>query len=93
MDTIYLLQNGFDVSSNELDDAFREKAIENAKKAGFNINPTSFDWRELSKNYSRSSFDAVICLGNSLTCIFEKEDQLKTLREFHSVLKPGGVTN
>lgn len=90
VDTIYLLQQGFDVSSNELDDAFRKKAIENARQSGFNINPTSLDWRQLSKTYSENSFDSVICLGNSLTCVFGREDQLKALREFYSVLRPGG---
>ncbi len=91
VDTIYLLQQGFNVSSNEFDNAFREKAIENAKKSGFNIKPTNLDWRELSKVYSENSFDAVICLGNSLTCLFGRENQLKALSQFYSILKPGGV--
>lgn len=90
VDTVYLLQQGFDVSCNEFDDAFRAKAIENAKKFGFFINPTSLDWRELDKEYEENSFDAVICLGNSLTCIFGRENQLKTLGQFQRILKPGG---
>ncbi|MCL4418890.1 class I SAM-dependent methyltransferase [Patescibacteria group bacterium] len=91
VDTIYLLSQGFDVSSNEVDDAFREKAIENAKKSGFEIEPTSLNWRYLSKSYQPSSFDAVICLGNSLTCVYGKVNQLECLKQFYSVLKPGGV--
>ncbi len=93
VDTIYLLEQDFEVSSNEIDDAFREKAIDNAKKKGFNITPTNLDWRDLSKSYSENSYDAVICLGNSLTCVFEREDQSKSLQEFYNILKPGGGVN
>lgn len=91
VDTIHLLQQGFEVSSNEVDDAFREKAIENAKKSGFSIEPTNLDWRQLSKTYPENSFDAIICLGNSLTCLFGRENQLRALHQFYSILKPGGV--
>ena len=90
VDTIYLLQQGFDVSANEIDDAFRSKAIENAKKAGFSLNPTSADWRDLSEAYRRNSQDALICMGNSLTCIKGEEGLLKALHEFQRILKPGG---
>lgn len=91
VDTIYLIQEGFEVSSNEVDSPYREKAIENAKKAGLTINPTNLDWRELTKSYKENSFDAIICLGNSLACLFGKENQLKALKEFHSLLKPRGI--
>lgn len=91
VDTIYLLQNGFDVSSNEIDDAFKEKAIQNAKKSGFEIKPTNLDWRGLSKSYPQNSFDSIICLGNSLTCVFGRENQVQNLKQFYSLLKPGGV--
>lgn len=90
VDSIYLLQQGFDVSSNEIDDAFRKKAVENAKNKGFNIAPTNLDWIDLSKSYSEN-FDAVICLGNSLTCLFGRENQLKALQEFYHILRPGGL--
>ena len=91
VDTIYLLEQGFDVSSNEIDNSFRKKAVENAKKSGFNIAPTNLDWRELSKAYTENSFDAIICLGNSLTCLFGRENQVQSLKQFYSLLKPGGA--
>lgn len=89
VDTIYLLQNGFDVSSNEIDDAFREKAIENAEKARFEIQPTNLDWRELLKSYPENSFDAVLCIGNSLACFTSNKDYPSVLSSFYSVLKSG----
>lgn len=89
VDTIYLLQQGFDVSANEIDDAFRSKAIENARREGFLINPTNLDRQNLSSKYQESSFDALICLGNSLTCVFGRANQIATLRQFCQLLKQG----
>ena len=91
VDTIYLLQQGFNVSANEVDDAFRRKAVENARSQGLTMSPTNLDWRELDRAYQAQSYDAIICLGNSLTCLFEKEDQLAALRQFHRILRSGGV--
>jgi len=91
VDTIYLLQQGFEVSANELDDAFRQKAIENAQRDGLTIAPTALDWRKLEEKYPADLYDAVICFGNSLTCLFGRENQLEALRQFRRVLAPGGV--
>ncbi len=91
VDTIYLLQQGFDVSCNEIDDAFRKKAIENAKNQGCDISPTALDWRDLTAEYGKESVDAIICMGNSLTCLFDRENQLEVLRQFRTILKPGGA--
>ena len=91
VDTTYLLNRGYNVSANEVDEPFRQKTVENAKKAGFDIEPTNLDWRALTKTYQENSFDAIICLGNSLTCLFGKENMLAALKEFNKVLKDGGV--
>lgn len=90
VDTIYLLQKGFNVSCNEFDDAFRAKAIENARKFGLEIKPTLVDWQRLSETYADASFDAIICFGSSLVCLFKRYSQIQALREFYSLLKPGG---
>ena len=57
VDTIYLIQQGFNVSSNDNDEAFRQKAIENAKRLGLKISPTNLDWRDLDKEYKEDTFD------------------------------------
>lgn len=90
VDTIYLLGQGFNVSCNEVDDAFRAKAVDNAKGRGFDITPTALDWRDLDRQYQKESFDAVLCYGNSLTVLQGRENQLKVLCQFHQLLKPGG---
>lgn len=55
------------------------------------ISPSNLDWRGLSKTYEENSFDAIICIGNSLTCLFGRKNHLKALKEFHTLLKPRGV--
>lgn len=90
VDTIYLLENGFTVEANEFDAAFRDKAKENARKKGFVIAPTALDWRSLDRDYAADSQDAVICMGNSLTCLSDNGNQLAALEQFHRVLRPGG---
>ncbi|MCK6550474.1 class I SAM-dependent methyltransferase, partial [Myxococcota bacterium] len=48
------------------------------------------DWRELSSRVS-TRFDAVLCLGNSFTHLFDESDRVAALAEFHQVLRPGGI--
>ena len=91
VDSIYLLKAGFDVTSNDIDKLFIKKAQENAEQHKVKLNITEFDWRKLSKYFGKGTFDAVLCLGNSLTYLFKKRDQLKTLKNFLHILKGGGI--
>jgi len=90
-DSIYLLKQGFDVTSNDLDETFIAKALENAKAENVQLKITRFDWRKLDTELAQESFDAVILLGNSLTYLFDEKDQLETLRQFKRLLRSGGV--
>jgi len=89
VDSIHLLKEGFDVTSNDIDLLFIKKAYENAKEVTLKV--TQHDWRELDKHFVGESFDAVCCLGNSLTYLFNKEGRLKTLRNFRHMLKEGKI--
>ena len=89
-DSINLIQHGFKVSSNEIDEDFKNLALVNARNDGINLDIRSCDWRELSKCYA-NKFDALICLGNSFTYMLTKEDQIKALKEMSSLLKEGGI--
>lgn len=90
-DSIYLLKNNFDVTSNDLDELFIQKAKENADKHNVALNITKHDWRDLDKHFKNQNFDAAFCLGNSLTYLFKKEDQLKTLKNFFRIIKNDGI--
>ncbi len=90
-DTIYLLKEGFEVISNDLDKEFIKKAQQNAKKENVKLNITSYDWRKLAQHFEKESFDAVLCLGNSITYLFDKKDQIETLNQFKKMLRKNGT--
>lgn len=90
-DSIYLIKEGFDVTSNDIDELIIQKALENAKKQNVQLKITNLDWRELTKEIPEESFDAVLCLGNSLTCLFGQKNQIIALKQFYTILKDGGI--
>lgn len=90
-DSIYLIKQGFDVTSNEIDRAFLNVAIESAKKENITLKITTLDWRKLDSELPKESFDAVILLGNSLTYLFSKQAQLEALSQFKNILKKSGI--
>ncbi len=91
VDSIFLLKNGYEVTSNELDRHFLKKAVENAANEGLSLKLVSHDWRELDRHIRTESSDAIICLGNSLAHLFEQTDQLMTLRNFLRLLDRNGI--
>lgn len=90
-DSIYLIQQGYDVISNEVDKTFLSEALKNAKKENVELTVTALDWRKLDSEFSEESFDAVILLGNSLTYLFTEKSRLQTLRQFRKLLRKGGI--
>lgn len=90
-DSIYLIKEGFDVTSNDIDEAFIKKAKENAKRENVRLKVLKLDWRRLTKKIPKESFDAVLCLGNFLTCLLKYEDRLATLKQFRAILKKKGI--
>ncbi len=90
-DSIYLIKQGFDVVSNEIDEAFLKKALANADTEDVSLKITALDWRELDTKLPKESFDAVILLGNSLTYLFTNKAQVEALSQFKKLLKEDGV--
>ena len=88
--SIRLLKAGFDVTSGDGSPEMLAQAFENAKRAGFIMKTLHADWRWLSRDV-HTQYDAVICLGNSLTHLFSEQDRRKALAEFYSVLNHDGV--
>lgn len=90
-DSIYLVKQGFDVTSNDVDELFIEKAKGHAEREKVNLKITKYDWRNLRPFFSPKSFDAVLCLGNSLSYLFKKQDRLKAVKNFRLLLRDGGI--
>lgn len=90
IDSIHLLKRGFRVTSNEIDEAYIRKTKTNARQHGVTLDLTQHNWLEFDEHFLPETFGGIICLGNSITYLFQREEQLKALRNFHKSLKPGG---
>lgn len=88
--SIRLLKAGFDVTSADGSPEMLAKAFENARRHGFIMRTVQADWRWLSRDIHKR-YDAVICLGNSLTHLFSEQDRRKALAEFYAALDHDGV--
>jgi len=88
--SIRLLRAGFDVISADGSPEMLAQAFENARRAGFIMRTIHADWRWLSRDI-HNKYDAVICLGNSLTHLFSEQDRRKALAEFYAALNHDGV--
>ncbi len=87
---IHLAREGFAVDAADGSDAMLARTYDNARKYQVNLPVHKADWLTLTQNI-RKQYDAVICLGNALTHLFEKEYYLKAIREVFKVLKKGGI--
>jgi len=88
--SIRLLRAGFDVTSADGSPEMLAQAFKNGRQAGFIMRTIQADWRWLSRDI-HDKYDAVICLGNSLTHLFSEQDRRKSLAEFYTALRHDGV--
>lgn len=87
---VMLRREGFDVTAADGAAEMIRKTQENAKEWNVEFPTLVADWRELSQQIDEP-FDAVLCLGNAFTHLFDEDDRKKTLAEFKKSLKPGGT--
>lgn len=89
--SVQLLKAGFKVTSADGNARMLVKAFENAQRHGHVMRTVHADWRWLNRDVQDQLFDAVICLGNSFTHLFEEHDRRRALAEFYAALKHDGV--
>jgi sarcosine/dimethylglycine N-methyltransferase len=88
--SIRLIEAGFEVVSVDGSPYMLAKAFENGRRRGHVLRTRHADWRWLNRDVL-GRFDAVICLGNSLTHLFSERDRRKALAEFYAALVHDGV--
>ncbi len=88
--SVRLLRAGFEVVSADGSPEMLSQAFTNARECGFVLQAVHADWRWLSRDV-HTKFDAVICLGNSLTHLFSDRDRRKALAEFYAALTHDGI--
>ncbi len=90
LQAIGLANAGFEVIGSDLSKGMLEAAEKNAGKAGISIKLIQADFKEL-RNRVEGEFDAVICMGNSIPHLMNKEDIAKALANIYKCVKPGGL--
>ena len=85
-----LIEAGFQVVSADGSPEMLAKAFENGRQRGHILRTVQADWRWLNRDVF-GKFDAVICLGNSFTHIFNERDRRKALAEFYAALRHDGI--
>jgi len=88
--SVQLIEAGFDVVSADGSAEMLAKAFENGRRRGHIMRTIQSDWRWLNQDI-HGRFDAIVCLGNSFTHLFNENDRRKTLAEFYSALNHDGV--
>jgi glycine/sarcosine N-methyltransferase len=88
--SVQLLKAGFSVTSVDGNAAMLSKAFENARRHDFVLRTIHADWRWLNRDV-HGKYDAIICLGNSFTHLFNERDRRRALAEFYAALRHDGV--
>jgi SAM-dependent methyltransferase len=88
--SVRLRQCGFDVTSADGCETMLERARANGASRGQDLKTVQADWRWLSRHVS-GQFDALICLGNSFTHLFDEDDRRQALAEYFALIRPGGL--
>uniref|UniRef100_A0A1B6CFW0 Glycine N-methyltransferase n=1 Tax=Clastoptera arizonana TaxID=38151 RepID=A0A1B6CFW0_9HEMI len=101
VDSIMLLEEGFEVTSIDGSDKMLKHALRSRwrrrKEPAFdNWVIEEANWTSLTKDLGKfKQFDAVICLGNSFAHMLDttgdQENQRLALKNFEECLKPGGI--
>jgi SAM-dependent methyltransferase len=88
--SVQLINAGFDVTSADGNAEMLAKAFENGRNRDLVLQTVHADWRWLNKDV-HGKFDAIVCLGNSFTHLFDEEDRRRALAEFYAALKYDGI--
>lgn len=95
MHAIALAQRGFDASGADLSSRMVARARINAADAGVSVDFREAGFGELAHSFlpkpGDPSFDAVLCLGNSLPHAVGPGALEAALRDFAALLRPGGL--
>jgi SAM-dependent methyltransferase len=89
---IALAQWGFCAAGSDLSPQMIAAAEANARVAGVPVRLATASFTDLASAFRPAErFDAVLCIGNSLTLAPSDEAVARAWREMHGVLQPGGI--
>ena len=90
--TVNLGLSGYDITGSDGSTNMVEKAKENAKQSGLgHVRLLVANWVSLTSSFPNERFDAIVCLGNAFTHLFNDEARVKALQEIYGLLNDGGM--
>lgn len=91
MHAIALAQKGYLAAGADLSAVMIEQARQNAAAAGVQVRFEAVGFGALTQTFGRQTFDALLCLGNSLPHVLSPAELATTLEDFAACLRPGGL--
>jgi glycine/sarcosine N-methyltransferase len=91
MHAIALAQHGFQAAGADISVGMVEQARRNATSAGVEVRFEVAPFGTLAATFGAHSFQAMLCLGNSLPHLLSQPDLDAALRDFAACLEPGGL--
>ncbi len=91
MHALALAKRGYAVSGVDLSEGMVARARENAAAEGVEIPFAVAGFNGLRSLYQPDSFDALLCLGNSLPHLIGRPEVAAALADFAAVLRKGGL--
>jgi len=89
---IRLAHAGFEVTASDGAETMIVQTRRNAEDMGVELaDARVVDWRDLHTAFGANRFDALVCLGNAFTHLFEEDARRRALDSMRSVLRPGGL--
>ena len=89
---VTLKADGFDVTAADGAPNMLAQARENAERLGIDdLRLVEAEWTRLGESFPYERFDAVICLGNAFTHLFDESDRIRSLNEVYHLLNNDGI--
>ncbi len=89
---VTLKADGFDVTAADGAPNMVAQARENAERFGIDdLRVVEAEWTRLGESFGAERFDAVICLGNAFTHLFDESDRIRSLGEVYRLLNNDGI--
>jgi SAM-dependent methyltransferase len=90
--SVTLKVDGFQVTAADGAPNMLEQTRRNAQRFGiYDLRIVEAEWTRLGAAFVGEQFDAVICLGNAFTHLFDEGDRIKTLHEVYQLLTKDGI--
>jgi len=86
-----LAELGYQTAGADLSAGMIARARQNAAQQGLEVRFEVAGFGDLAQTFGRESFEAVLCLGNSLPHVLDEAGLATALRDFAAVLRPSGL--